>query len=300
MIDPGRTRFRYQLDGVNRGWQDVGIRRSALYTGLGPGTYTFRVIGANSEGLWNPTPATLTFTVAPAFHQTIWFKGLVVLLLCGLAAGAYRLRVAALHARAQRLLALVDERTREMQAATEAAERASQAKGEFLANMSHEIRTPMNGIIGMTELTLATPLTDGPARQPDDGQGLGRQPAPHHRRHPRLLEDRGGQARRGRGAGSISPPASTARSATLAVAARAKGLAFTSEIAPGTPLRLIGDAHRVRQVLVNLVGNAIKFTERGEVARQRATPVGERDRRTCACDSRCATPASASTPTNSG
>ena len=83
-----------------------------------------------------------------------------MLAVCALAAGGYRLRVAALHAREHRLVALVGERTRELLEAKDAAEQASRAKGEFLANMSHEIRTPMNGIVGMTELTLATSLTE--------------------------------------------------------------------------------------------------------------------------------------------
>ena len=82
--------------------------------------------------------------------------------------------------------------------AKEAAEAASRAKSEFLANMSHEIRTPMNAIIGMTELLLDTPLKRRAARLPGDGQEVGRRAAVGHQRHPRLFQDRGGQA----GAGS--------------------------------------------------------------------------------------------------
>ena len=88
----------------------------------------------------------------------------------------------------------VRERTAELAAATRVAEEANRAKSEFLANMSHEIRTPMNGIIGMTELALDTGCRPSSAST-CDGQELGRRAARHPQRHPRLLEDRGAQAR---------------------------------------------------------------------------------------------------------
>ena len=76
---PERVKFRYRLEGWESEWHDADTRRTAFYTQLGPGTYGFRVIASNNDGVWNETGATLAFTVAPAWFQTLWFKALVAL-----------------------------------------------------------------------------------------------------------------------------------------------------------------------------------------------------------------------------
>jgi signal transduction histidine kinase len=90
---PERVRFRYKLDGLDKEWQDVGDRREATYTNLGPGQYSFHVIAANNDGVWNNTGATLAFSIAPALYQTYWFYGLCVLLCLGLLWLLYRVRI---------------------------------------------------------------------------------------------------------------------------------------------------------------------------------------------------------------
>ncbi len=77
---PERVRFRYKLEGIDKGWQDVGTRRQAYYNNLGPGSFQFRVIACNNDGVWNETGATLNFFILPAYYQTTWFR-----LLCGAA-----------------------------------------------------------------------------------------------------------------------------------------------------------------------------------------------------------------------
>ncbi len=76
---PGRVRFRYRLDGVDAAWQDAGTRREAFYANLRPGSYRFRVIAANDNGIWNTQGAELTLVIAPWFYQTIWFAAACVL-----------------------------------------------------------------------------------------------------------------------------------------------------------------------------------------------------------------------------
>jgi signal transduction histidine kinase/ligand-binding sensor domain-containing protein len=110
---PERVRFRYKLEGSDRDWQDVGARREARYTNLGPGHYRFRVIAANNDGVWNDAGAALAFTIPPAFLQTYWFYGLCVLACFGVLAVAYRARVRQVAAQVRgRLEARLAERER--------------------------------------------------------------------------------------------------------------------------------------------------------------------------------------------
>lgn len=98
---PHRVRFRYMLEGVNTEWVDAGTRRDAFFTNLGPGTYRFRVIAANNDGVWNRQGDTLEFTIHPTFLQTIWFKLLIALVVVALSTLAYRFRMRQVMARMQ-------------------------------------------------------------------------------------------------------------------------------------------------------------------------------------------------------
>jgi signal transduction histidine kinase/ligand-binding sensor domain-containing protein len=90
---PQKVRYRYMLEGFDRGWTEAGARRNAYYTNIRPGRYTFRVQAANNDGLWNAESAALTFVLRPHFYQTAWFYALLLAAVTGLVMLILRLRL---------------------------------------------------------------------------------------------------------------------------------------------------------------------------------------------------------------
>ena len=269
---PEKNRYRYRLEGLESEWNEVDSRRrQASYTSLPAGRYVFRVQASNNEEVWNEDGVSLALTILPPWWATWWFRSLMGLAFVGVMLGTYRLRIRGLKERERQLDALVQERTAELVAADvelkvakDKAEEATVMKSMFLANMSHEIRTPMNAVIGMAYLALKTPLSE---RQRDYVTKI-------HNAGTSLLgviNDILDFSKIEAGRLDIETvefrldDVIASVTAITADKAQEKGLEFLTEVASAVPQHLVGDPLRLGQVIANLINNAIKFTERGEV-----------------------------------
>ncbi len=252
--DAASNQYRFRLAGYDPDWVDAGPGGERVFSRLPPGAYELEVQARSADQVWSQVQV-LAFQVRPPWWRSlsgVLVLASAVLLLVGWFAWLYRRRLQRRHAYQ---LALQQQ---------EMAEQASAAKTRFLANLGHEVRTPMTGVLGMSELLLASPLD---AQQRGFTESI-RMAGEHLLL---LVNDALDLARIESGRLELRPASFELRALLLdieslmAPLARQKGLVFELDDTLPAELCAIGDVLRVRQILLNLVNNAIKFTQRGRV-----------------------------------
>ncbi len=280
-----KKQYTYKLEGFDNDWYELSTRNKANYTNLDPGTYILRVRGLNNEGEFSKNTASMKIIITPPYWRTWWFKTLYGLLAMGIILGIFKIRVNVVENQKRALESQVTERTKQLAHSTQEeryareeaekarqeaekarheAELANKAKSIFLATMSHEIRTPMNGVIGMAALLSETTQSNEQKEYTETIQNCGENLLG-------VINDILDFSKIESGHMEMESADFDLRTCIEEVLdvfsgkAAKIGLDLIYGIDQNVPLQIVGDSLRLRQVIMNLVSNAIKFTQQGEV-----------------------------------
>lgn len=254
-VDTASNHYRFRLTDFDNNWVDTGNVGVREFAGLGAGDYTLEVMGAGADGQWSSLrqPLKIHVDAPPWVRWWAWCAySLFAALLVWLVLLIWQRRLSNRHR-----IQLAEQRRH-------LAEQASAAKTQFLATLSHEIRTPMTGVIGMSELLMNTPLSPSQREYTEAMQRSGSLLL-------KLVNDALDLARIEAGRLELDMAPFDPRALVDDIArlernqAKKKGLRFEVSCADDLPRYVLGDAMRIKQVLLNLANNALKFTERGEV-----------------------------------
>jgi signal transduction histidine kinase/ligand-binding sensor domain-containing protein/CheY-like chemotaxis protein len=247
-IGAEKNQYAVMLEGFDKTWVALGSRNFISYTNLDPGKYTLRIKASNNANVWNDAGISVPFIITPPFFRTWWFRFSIVLMVTLLIYVYYREHIRSIENRKEKELAL----------------QQTQLKEQFLANMSHEIRTPLNAIMGMTRLL----YEKNPKPEQMKYLNAITQSSDHLLV---LINDILDFSKIEAGKIELENIPFNIRDAinnvhtTLRFKAEEKGLIFSVLISPEVQKTVMGDPVRLAQVLINLAGNAIKFTSKGSV-----------------------------------